>query len=197
MGLDIRWPIGLMFSLVGALLVIYGLATISDTRDLPALAGHQRQPALGPGAACLRRIHAHAGLARQPPARRAADAREEVTPMQARVQQVQLWQAARRHGGGPLHPDQRQRPDRQGHQLRDDHHRVARAGPRRASWATSCWASTTSSHTSRGILISAAPSGGWPTALPKAGSRSTARPTRWPSTTARTICMAGSRASTK
>ena len=30
MGLDIRWPIGLLFSLVGALLVIYGLATISD-----------------------------------------------------------------------------------------------------------------------------------------------------------------------
>jgi hypothetical protein len=31
MGLDIRWPIGLMFSLVGAMLVIYGLATGSDT----------------------------------------------------------------------------------------------------------------------------------------------------------------------
>jgi uncharacterized membrane protein len=31
MGLDIRWPIGLLFSLVGALLVIYGLVTISDT----------------------------------------------------------------------------------------------------------------------------------------------------------------------
>ncbi len=30
MGLDIRWPIGLMFTLVGALLVIYGLATLSD-----------------------------------------------------------------------------------------------------------------------------------------------------------------------
>jgi len=30
MGLDIRWPIGLMFSLVGALLVIYGGATVSD-----------------------------------------------------------------------------------------------------------------------------------------------------------------------
>lgn len=27
MGLDIRWPIGLMFSLIGALLVIYGLVT--------------------------------------------------------------------------------------------------------------------------------------------------------------------------
>jgi hypothetical protein len=32
MGLDIRWPIGLMFSLVGAILVIYGLATGSDTQ---------------------------------------------------------------------------------------------------------------------------------------------------------------------
>ena len=31
MGLDIRWPIGLMFSLVGVLLVIYGGATTSDT----------------------------------------------------------------------------------------------------------------------------------------------------------------------
>ena len=31
MGLDIRWPIGLMFSLVGAMLVVYGLMTGSDT----------------------------------------------------------------------------------------------------------------------------------------------------------------------
>ncbi len=30
MGLDIRWPIGLMFSLIGAMLVIYGLATGSN-----------------------------------------------------------------------------------------------------------------------------------------------------------------------
>jgi cytochrome c biogenesis factor len=30
MGLDIRWPIGLMFSLIGAMLVIYGLATSGD-----------------------------------------------------------------------------------------------------------------------------------------------------------------------
>ena len=28
--LDLRWPIGLMFSLIGALLVIYGAATNSD-----------------------------------------------------------------------------------------------------------------------------------------------------------------------
>ena len=27
MGLDIRWPIGLMFSLIGAILVIFGAAT--------------------------------------------------------------------------------------------------------------------------------------------------------------------------
>jgi hypothetical protein len=30
MGLDIRWPIGLMFSLIGAMLVLYGLATGSN-----------------------------------------------------------------------------------------------------------------------------------------------------------------------
>ena len=31
MGLDIRWPIGLMFTLIGALLAIYGLVTGSNT----------------------------------------------------------------------------------------------------------------------------------------------------------------------
>jgi hypothetical protein len=31
MGLDIRWPIGLMFSLLGAMLVVYGLATGSTS----------------------------------------------------------------------------------------------------------------------------------------------------------------------
>jgi len=31
MGLDIRWPIGLMFSLIGVMLVLYGLATGSNT----------------------------------------------------------------------------------------------------------------------------------------------------------------------
>ena len=30
MGLDIRWPIGLMFSLIGALLAAYGAMTGSD-----------------------------------------------------------------------------------------------------------------------------------------------------------------------
>lgn len=30
MGLDLRWPIGLMFSLIGALLVVYGLITNSN-----------------------------------------------------------------------------------------------------------------------------------------------------------------------
>jgi hypothetical protein len=30
MGLDIRWPIGLMFSLVGAIMTLYGLATGSS-----------------------------------------------------------------------------------------------------------------------------------------------------------------------
>jgi len=31
MGLDIRWPIGLMFSLIGAMLTGYGAMTGSDT----------------------------------------------------------------------------------------------------------------------------------------------------------------------
>jgi hypothetical protein len=31
MGLDIRLPIGLMFTLIGAMLAIYGFATCSDT----------------------------------------------------------------------------------------------------------------------------------------------------------------------
>ena len=30
MGLDIRWPIGVMFSVVGVLLVVFGFATGSD-----------------------------------------------------------------------------------------------------------------------------------------------------------------------
>jgi hypothetical protein len=30
MGLDLRLPIGLMFSLIGAILIIYGLVTYSD-----------------------------------------------------------------------------------------------------------------------------------------------------------------------
>jgi hypothetical protein len=30
MGLDIRWPIGLMFSLLGVMLVVYGLITSSN-----------------------------------------------------------------------------------------------------------------------------------------------------------------------
>jgi uncharacterized membrane protein YidH (DUF202 family) len=30
MGLDIRWPIGIMFSLVGLLLAVFGAATNSD-----------------------------------------------------------------------------------------------------------------------------------------------------------------------
>jgi hypothetical protein len=31
MGLDIRWPIGLMFSLVGLLMTIFGFVTRGDT----------------------------------------------------------------------------------------------------------------------------------------------------------------------
>lgn len=30
MGLDIRWPIGLMFTLIGALLIVFGAATNSN-----------------------------------------------------------------------------------------------------------------------------------------------------------------------
>lgn len=30
MGLDLRWPIGLMFTLIGAMLVVYGFATSGD-----------------------------------------------------------------------------------------------------------------------------------------------------------------------
>ncbi len=30
MGLDIRWPIGLMFSIIGAILVVYGALTGSN-----------------------------------------------------------------------------------------------------------------------------------------------------------------------
>ena len=34
MGLDIRWPIGLMFSLIGALLLITGLVNGADAHSL-------------------------------------------------------------------------------------------------------------------------------------------------------------------
>ncbi len=34
MGLDIRWPIGIMFSLIGALLVIEGLITGPSAKSL-------------------------------------------------------------------------------------------------------------------------------------------------------------------
>ena len=66
MGLDIRWPIGLMFSLIGVLLVIYGLDHRLQPGDLRALARHQHQPVLGPGPAGVRRGHAHVGLAGRP-----------------------------------------------------------------------------------------------------------------------------------
>ncbi len=39
MGLDIRWPIGLMFTLLGAMLVIYGIATGSNTEMYKASLG--------------------------------------------------------------------------------------------------------------------------------------------------------------
>jgi len=39
MGLDLRLPIGMMFSLLGALLAIYGLATSGDTAMYQASLG--------------------------------------------------------------------------------------------------------------------------------------------------------------
>jgi hypothetical protein len=53
MGLDIRWPIGLMFTLIGALLVIFGAA--SDK--------YQRY--LGPRIVCIWHVHVIHGLARK------------------------------------------------------------------------------------------------------------------------------------
>ena len=34
MGLDIRWPIGLMFTLIGALLAVFGVARSADSVSL-------------------------------------------------------------------------------------------------------------------------------------------------------------------
>lgn len=34
MGLDIRWPIGLMFALIGALLAVFGLVKSADSQSL-------------------------------------------------------------------------------------------------------------------------------------------------------------------
>jgi hypothetical protein len=34
MGLDIRWPIGLMFTLIGALLVVFGVTKSADSVSL-------------------------------------------------------------------------------------------------------------------------------------------------------------------
>jgi uncharacterized membrane protein HdeD (DUF308 family) len=34
MGLDIRWPIGLMFSLIGVLLAVFGLARPADSMSM-------------------------------------------------------------------------------------------------------------------------------------------------------------------
>jgi len=39
MGLDIRWPIGLMFTLIGAMLTIYGLVTASKPEVYQASLG--------------------------------------------------------------------------------------------------------------------------------------------------------------
>jgi protein-S-isoprenylcysteine O-methyltransferase Ste14 len=39
MGLDIRWPIGLMFSLIGAMLVVFGFVTNSKSEVYAASLG--------------------------------------------------------------------------------------------------------------------------------------------------------------
>ena len=54
MGLDIRWPIGLMFSLIGALLVITGLVNGADARSL----NHQHKPLVGSRFARFWRVNA-------------------------------------------------------------------------------------------------------------------------------------------
>ena len=64
MGLDIRLPIGLMFTLIGAMLAIYGFVTHSDAELYTPLPRHQCQPPLGVGAAGLRHHHADPVLAR-------------------------------------------------------------------------------------------------------------------------------------
>ena len=58
MGLDIRWPIGLMFTLIGVLLMGYG--AVNRTASLTHAGGseHQHQPHVGPGAARVRRADA-------------------------------------------------------------------------------------------------------------------------------------------
>ena len=85
MGLDIRWPIGLLFSLVGALLVIYGLATSSDTevyrRSLDINVNLRWGLVVLVFGASMLMLAWRASR----PARRAAGAGEEVTRMQAPV----------------------------------------------------------------------------------------------------------------
>ncbi len=66
MGLDIRWPIGLMFTLIGVLLVGYGAVNSADSHE----AWHEHQSHLGHRAAGVWRADAAWRLARtakQPP----------------------------------------------------------------------------------------------------------------------------------
>ena len=55
--LDLRLPMGLMFSLVGAMMIVYGLCTWGGA-EYTTFAGHQRQLLVGPGPVGLRPDHA-------------------------------------------------------------------------------------------------------------------------------------------
>ena len=58
MNLDIRLPIGLLFTFLGVLLVLYGLATqFTQPGIYERSLRHQRQPLVGPGAARVWRHH--------------------------------------------------------------------------------------------------------------------------------------------
>ena len=69
MGLDIRWPIGLMFSLVGAMLVIYGARHQLRYRSLPRSLGINVNLCWGLVLLVFGARHADPGLAREPPTR--------------------------------------------------------------------------------------------------------------------------------
>ena len=64
MSLDIRIPIGLLFGIIGVLLVGVGV-TSTDPAMYAAFAGLQRQLLVGSGVAGLRRGHALLGPPRQ------------------------------------------------------------------------------------------------------------------------------------
>ena len=60
MNLDLRIPMGLMFTLVGLILSVFGLMTMGDP-DVPEVRRAERQSGLGSGAALLRRYNVSSG----------------------------------------------------------------------------------------------------------------------------------------